>query len=68
MPDFLLAYYVPHIRMSKVRPHPRLEAKNRKLIQEWLTPEGRIKLRRHMRIWLALGLVDPHSFYGDPML
>lgn len=68
VPDFLLAYYVPHIRMSKVRPYPRLEAQNHKLIQERLTPEGRIKLRRHMRIWLALGLVDPHGHYGDPRL
>lgn len=68
VPDFLLAYYVPHIRLPNVYPHPRLQAKNKELFEEWATPEGRKKLRRHMRIWLALGLVDPHGYYGDPRL
>jgi len=68
VPNFLLVYYVPHLRLPQVYPHPRLDTKVRELLENWETPEGQKKLRRHMRLWLALGLVDPSGYYGDPKL
>ncbi len=66
VPNFLLAHYVPHLSLRTANNFDRLDSKNKELFDKWNTPEGYQSLRRNMRIWLALGLVDPSGFYGDP--
>jgi len=68
VPNFLLSHYVPHVNLRTVNQYPRLNAEISELFERWDSPDGRDGLRRSMRIWLAIGLVDPHGYYGDESL
>lgn len=60
--------YVPFLKLPETYNHPRLTEKISQLITRWEKPEHRDELRRFMRVWLAVGLVDPSGYYGDASL